>query len=103
MGGKIPGFTTLPILLQIQKDMQDKNLPPEKFEDRNIFMPMFNDITWKKDDQNCISNAESQGLRKELQTRTLNFFGSRIGNEMVRRLSRTTVGSHSQQDGTASQ
>ena len=91
-------------LQQIQKDMQDRNIPPEKFEDRTIFMSMFNVIILKKDDQNCISYAtKSQGLCKEIQTRTLNFPGSRIGIEMVRRLSRWTVGSHSQQDGTAIQ
>ena len=32
------GFTSLTILQQIQKDMQNKNIPPEKFEDRIIFM-----------------------------------------------------------------
>ena len=52
------GFTTLNILQQSQRDMQDKNIPPEKFEDLIIIMSMFNDITWKKDDQNFISNEE---------------------------------------------
>ena len=28
------------------------------FEDRIIFMSMFNDTIWRKHDQNCISNAE---------------------------------------------
>ena len=38
------------------------------------------DILWVKDDQNCISEAESQGLREEIQTRTLDFLGNRFGN-----------------------
>ena len=42
-------------------------------------------------------------MHLERQTRTLDVPGSRIGNEMVRRLSRWTVGSHRQQDGTAIQ
>ena len=34
----------LEILRKIQTDLQEQNIEPEKFEDRIIFMSMFNDI-----------------------------------------------------------
>ena len=43
-----PGLTSLEILQKIQKDLQDRNIEPEKFEDRIIFMSMFKDIEWTK-------------------------------------------------------
>ena len=46
-------------LQEIQKDLEEQNIQPENFKDRIIFMSMFNDILWKSDDQNCISNAEN--------------------------------------------
>ena len=48
---------------------------------------------------------ESQELREEILTKTLNISGSRVGKDMVWRLSRwtRTVRSHSQQNGTAIQ
>ena len=39
-----PGCTSQEILRNIQKNLQHKNIDPEKFEDRIIFMSMFNDI-----------------------------------------------------------
>ena len=53
-----PGFTTLTVLKEIQMDLERKNIEPENLEDRIIFMSMFNDIEWEKNDVNCISNAE---------------------------------------------
>ena len=41
-----------------KKDLARKNIQPEEFKDRIIFMSMFNDIDRKKNDENCISNAE---------------------------------------------
>ena len=38
-----PGFTPLQILQEIQNDLQKRNIEPEKFTDRIIFMSMFND------------------------------------------------------------
>ena len=35
-----PGFSTLSILQEIQKDLEEKNIQPENFEDRIIFMSM---------------------------------------------------------------
>ena len=55
-----PGFSSLAILQEIQKDLARKNIQPEEFKDRIIFMSMFNDIDWsqRKNNENCISNAE---------------------------------------------
>ena len=51
----LTGFTSLQI---VQKDLQDRNIEPEKFEDRVIFMSMFNDIGWTgRNSEKCISNA----------------------------------------------
>ena len=63
-----PGFPTFSILQEIQKDLEEKNIQPENFEDRIIFMSMFNDILWKSDDENCIST-----LRKSRITRRNSF------------------------------
>ena len=41
---KFPGFTSLQILQEIQRDLAGKNIQPEEFKDRIIFMSMFNDI-----------------------------------------------------------
>ena len=43
-----------------KKDLARKNIQPEEFKDRIIFMSMFNDIDWskRKNDENCILNAE---------------------------------------------
>ena len=35
------GLTSLEILRKIQKDLQEQNIEPEKFEDRIIFLSMF--------------------------------------------------------------
>ena len=56
--GKFSGFSSLSLLREIQNDLETKNIKPEYFKDRIIFMSMFNDIVWKKNDDNCISNAE---------------------------------------------
>ena len=48
------------ILQRIQNGLQERNIEPEKFGDRIIFMSMFNDIEWtrKGNAENCISNSE---------------------------------------------
>ena len=43
-----PRRTSLEILQKIQKDLQDRSIDPGHFEDRIIFMSMFNDIDWTK-------------------------------------------------------
>ena len=88
-----PGFTTLIILKEIQMDLERKNKEPQNFKDQIIFVSVFNDIGWKKNHDNCISNAEkSQELYKEVSTRTLDFSGSRFGKEIVRQLIWWTIG-----------
>ena len=59
---------------KIQDDLRERNIKPEHFVDRTIFMSMFNDIDWTREghDGICISNSEkSQGLREEILARTL--------------------------------
>ena len=54
-----PGFSSLKILQEIQRDKERKNIKPEEFTDR-IIMSMFDDIDWtiRGNDENCTSNAE---------------------------------------------
>ena len=54
------GLTSLEILQKTQKDLQDQNIQPEKFEDRIVFMSMFDDINWAKrgNSESCTSNSE---------------------------------------------
>ena len=55
-----PGLTTLQILKEVQDRMAVRQTSPEEFEDRIVFMSMFNDIDWtKKGNYNeCFSNSE---------------------------------------------
>ena len=79
---KFQGFTTLTILREIQKDLARKKIEPDNFKDRIIIMSMFNDIEWKKNDDNCISNAEQV---KNYSNRFLprhGLFWSRFGKEV---------------------
>ena len=41
-----PGFTTLQLVLEVQKFMNKMSENPEQFQGRIIFMSMFNDIMW---------------------------------------------------------
>ena len=45
---------------QIQNDLRERNIEPDKFTDGIIFMSMFNDIDWirKGNDGICISKSE---------------------------------------------
>ena len=56
-----PRFSSLSILGEIQQDLEKRKIQPEEFTDRIIFMSMFNDIEWKKNDENCVSIAEKSG------------------------------------------
>ena len=40
------------------ESLETKNIKQEDFKDRILFMSMFNDIDWKKNDEHCISHAE---------------------------------------------
>ena len=46
-----PGAKALDILHKIQEHLQGKNITPEKFSDRIIFMSMFNDIDLERKDE----------------------------------------------------
>ena len=39
-----PGFTSIEILRQIQKDLRTRKINPDQFEGRLTLMSMFNDI-----------------------------------------------------------
>ena len=55
-----PLFTSLEILQKIQKDLQEQKIESENFEDRFIFMSMFNDIEWTRrgNSEQCISSSD---------------------------------------------
>ena len=55
----LPGQATLQLLRKIQTTMEENRIQPEKFEDRIIFMSMYNDIDWRKAENKgtCISNS----------------------------------------------
>ena len=56
----LPGLTSLQILQKIQSDLRGRNVEPENFGDRIIFMSMFTDIDWTRKGygEKCISNSE---------------------------------------------
>ena len=55
-----PGFTSLQILQEIQNNLHERNIKPEEFTGRIVFMSMFNDIDWTRqgNDGICFSNPE---------------------------------------------
>ena len=54
------GFSSLQVLQKIQNGVQGRNVEPEKYGERIIFLSMFNDIEWtrKRNEENCISNSD---------------------------------------------
>ena len=54
-----PGFTTLGILEEIQKLMEDMQCEPEHFNDRIIFMSMYDEIAWRENGnkEKCAQNT----------------------------------------------
>ena len=62
---KFPGAKALDILHKIQADLQGKNITPEKFSDRIMFMSMFKDIELEGKD-NEDSCALTQGRSKNM-------------------------------------
>ena len=52
-----PGITALGLLEKIQKLMTDPQCETEQFNDRIIFVSMYNDIAWreKKETQNNVN------------------------------------------------
>ena len=59
-----PGFTTLLLSHKVQELLSRLSVTPEKFTGRVIFMSMFNDISWRSQDnkKECESNAQLVSL-----------------------------------------
>ena len=71
-----PRFRTLTILKEIHMDLERKNNKLENFKDRIILMSVFNDIEWRKNDENCVSNAEKlKNYAKRFLPRHWTFLG----------------------------
>ena len=66
-----PRFTPPQTLQEIPNDLQKRNIEPEKFTDRIIFISMLNDIDWtsKGNDEICISNSEKSRLSRRSSRR----------------------------------
>ena len=66
-----PGFTSLQIFQKIQNNLQERNIDPEKFRDRIIFLSMFNDIDWtrKGNGEICTGRLANLGPFSSLKTR----------------------------------
>ena len=85
----LPGFTTLDILEEIQKIMEGVQCEPEQFNDRIIFMSMYNDIVWgekRKHRKVCSDFYYNCEVRSQIPSRSLVFLGTWIRKEVVRDL-----------------
>ena len=96
-----------------KKNLKDRNIEPEKFEDRIIFMSMFNDIDWSKrgHSERCIqipnksritrrdsredtghsSALETKRSGMELSTAHLKVKADSIASQMVERFKETRI------------
>ena len=93
-----PGFSSLSLLREIQNDLEPKNIKPEDFKDWTIFMTMFDDNAWTKNDENCISNAdEVRNYAMKFLPGHWTFLGQWYGDSHDQK---RTVELHRQQDGT---
>ena len=45
----LPRFASLQIFQKIEKDLRERNIAPEEFTDRIIFMSIFHDIEWTRE------------------------------------------------------
>ena len=73
-----PGFTSIEILREIQKDLNARQINQDQFEGRIKFMRMFNDIDWTKSGNSSasISNArEVSDYAMEFQRGHWSFLG----------------------------
>ena len=69
-----PGFNTLQLSQEVKELQSRLSVTPEKFTARIIFMSMFNDISWRSEDnkKECESNAQLVSLLcKEIWSRTM--------------------------------
>ena len=72
-----PGFTTLQLCNKVQELMSKMSEKPEEFTGRIIFMSMFNDISWRSQDneQECESNANLVSIYARRFSRRWSFLG----------------------------
>ena len=78
-------ITTLGLLEKIQSLMRDLQCEPEHFNDRTIFMPMYNDIAWQekgKQRKMWIQFTDSCELCSQTPSRSLVFLGAWIRREI---------------------
>ena len=85
-GNFFSGFSSLSISREIQNDLETKNIKPEDFKDRIIFMSMVNDMEWKNNDGDCMSNGE------EVRNYAMKFLCKDIGRLWVQGRKRNGVG-----------
>ena len=80
------GFTTLGILEEILKFMTELHCEPEQFNDKIIFMSMYNDIVWGKrgNTEKCETNSVTvANCARRFPLGTLVILGTWIREEMV--------------------
>ena len=77
---------------KIQNDLQERNIEPEQFGDRIIFMSVFNDIDWttKGNGEKCISNSEKAHAHAERFSQGHWTFLGPGSEEMVNRMQQQT-------------
>ena len=81
-----PGFTTLQLCNKVQEFLSKMSKQPEEFTERNIFMSMFNDISWgsKDNEQECELSAKLVFyLREKIFTRKMVIPRTWIRREVV--------------------
>ena len=79
-------FSSLQILHETQNDLRERNIEPEKFTDRIIFMSVFNDIDWTRKRKRCnlyVEFRKSQGMREKIHAWTLDVSRSWRRKEVV--------------------
>ena len=74
-----PGPASLEILRKFLEELQEQNFKPENFEDRIIFMSIFNDIDWtRRGNSENFSNVEHvKNFAKKITQGHWTFLGPR--------------------------
>ena len=88
-----PGFTTLQLCNKVQEFMS-KMSDPSEFKGRIIFMSMFNDISWRSEDneRECNANADLVSVcARRFPVGRWSFLGTWIRKEVVFYLQRKTT------------
>ena len=88
-----PGFTSLQILQEIHDNLQKRNIEPEEFTDRIIFMSMFRHrLDKKRKWWNLYFEFRKKSRNTRSLARTLDVSGSWRGKEVVWNSSYTPEG-----------